>query len=489
MVSSSVLGGLTSVFATIYGNGNLAISLGPLLLLLILAVLLYAPIRVPLTVLIFLSLALDATDEGPFNSVLAPIGALIVINLNKSLPISALAVPGFVLALVGLTMLHAHRVLRDVRIDTVGRVPAPPIFYVSLAVSFVAVLTLCFWGYLNGGSTQMAKIQVQTYVLVLFTAYLCAASFRDLRDYRTLGVLVLIAACAKSMYAIYVAHTITVGAQYSVDGELAVAVTHGESLLYATGFVMLVVGFAERPSKRSAFLALILLPLITGGMLANGRRIVWVEITVALILYWLVSRRSRLKRVAVHLLIASLPLFIGYVAAGWNSNAKIFGPIKTFRSVGDSEVDASTLYRDLENYNLLATLRQHPVVGSGFGHPFVEEVKLPDISFFKEYQYMPHNSLLGLWAFVGPFGFSGLMVAVTTGMFLAARSYQFATRSDERIAAFMVMGVLAVYLVHCWGDIGFSERKSLVLVGPALALAGQLATATGAWRTSRTRHS
>src|SRR6188768_1607066 len=76
-----VLGGLTSVFATIYGNGNLAISLGPLLLLLILAVLLYAPIRVPLTVLIFLSLALDATDEGPFNSVLAPIGALIVINL------------------------------------------------------------------------------------------------------------------------------------------------------------------------------------------------------------------------------------------------------------------------------------------------------------------------------------------------------------------------------------------------------------------------
>src|SRR5206468_8264485 len=113
--------------------------------------------------------------------------------------------------------------------------------------------------------------------------------------------------------------------------------------------------------------------------------------------YWIVSRRSKLKRLVVHALLAALPLIVGYVGAGWNSQSKVFAPVKVFRSVSDSDVDASTLYRDLENYNLLATMRANPFVGTGFGHPFAEIVTLPDISFFKEYRYMPHNSVIGLW--------------------------------------------------------------------------------------------
>ena len=46
----------------------------------------------------------------------------------------------------------------------------------------------------------------------------------------------------------------------------------------------------------------------------------------------------------------------------------------------------------------------------------------------------------------------------------------------------MVIGMMIIYLVHCWGDIGFSERRTYILVGPALAMAGQLALSTGAWR-------
>ena len=127
------------------------------------------------------------------------------------------------------------------------------------------------------------------------------------------------------------------------------------------------------------------------------------------------------------------------------------------------------------------------MIGTGFGHPFNEVVTLPDISFFKEYRYMPHNSVIGLWAFCGPFGFTGLVLALVVAVYLAARSYQVARSADERTAAFMVIGVVVIYLMHCWGDIGFSERRSIFLVGPALAMAGQLAVSTGAWRVRAVR--
>src|SRR6202035_3033720 len=105
---------------------------------------------------------------------------------------------------------------------------------------------------------------------------------------------------------------------------------------------------------------------------------------------------------------------------------------RLFHSVEDANVDSSTLFREIENYNLLYTLRQNPFLGTGFGRPFVEAAQNYDISFFKEYHFLPHNSVLGLWAFAGVFGFTGLSVALVVGVFLSARSYYWARSPDDR---------------------------------------------------------
>jgi O-antigen ligase len=350
-----------------------------------------------------------------------------------------------------------------------------------MAMSLLAVLALCAWGFKQGGDLQMAKIQVQTFVLALVLAYLCAISFRGARDHRLVGVLILWAACIKAVYAVCVYATVPPGSFETTDGRLAYVTSHGDSMLFAYGTVVLIVALAEQPSRRNAVLAVFLLPLLVAAMQVNNRRLVWVELAAAVLTYWMVSRRSKVKRVAVRAVLVAVPLILVYVAAGWNSHSRVFAPVKLFRSVSDSDVDASTLYRDLENYNLLATMRENPWLGLGFGHPFAEPVKLPDISFFKEYRYMPHNSLLGLWAFCGPLGFTGLWGAVVVGVFLAARSYTHARAPDERVAAFMTLAVVVIFFVHCWGDIGFSERRGIYLLGPALAIAGQMALSTGAW--------
>src|SRR5262249_5594540 len=131
----------------------------------------------------------------------------------------------------------------------------------------------------------------------------------------------------------------------------------------------------------------------------------------------------------------------------------------------------------------IATLRINPFFGTGFGHEFAEPVSTDNVSLaFQEFRYLPHNSVLGLWSFTGVFGFTALFLPLVVGLFFGARSSRWARRAGERTAALAAVAAIVAYVIHCWGDIGFSERLSIWLVAPALAVAGQLATTTGAWR-------
>src|SRR5262249_15092395 len=99
-------------------------------------------------------------------------------------------------------------------------------------------------------------------------------------------------------------------------------------------------------------------------------------------------------------------------------------------------------------------------------------------SFFREWNYMPHNSMLGLWCFTGWIGFSMLWTGLIVGILYAARGYNFG-RPEQRVVALTALSFIAIYLVQCWGDLGFSERHSIFLIGPALGAAGQIALASG----------
>jgi hypothetical protein len=475
-------GSVLTVAATVLGNGNVIVAVAPIMLASVGALVWILPLRFPLFALILLGLTIDSTGEGPWNSPLSEVGMLLHVNLAKSLPGVPVPFPGTILALGVLLLVHVHRVLSGSTTDSAARKLPAKVMLRAMGVSALTVIALVLLGFKNHGDMKMAKIQVQAFLVILLVGYLCASSFRGVRDYRIVGAIVIVSACIKAAIAVYVMQVIK-------PTHEEFATSHGDSLLFACAMVLLIVKLAEQPIRRNLLACVLLLPPITAGMVANDRRLVWVQVLLALAAFWMMSRRTRFKQFIIRCFLLALPLIAAYVAAGWNSQSELFSPVRTLRSVGDSEVDSSTMYRDLENFNLLATLRLNIVLGSGFGHPFLEEVKLPDISFFEEYRYMPHNAVLGLWAFCGPFGFTGLTTALTVAMFLAARSYRAAQLPDERVAAFMVIGTIIIYMIHCWGDIGFSERRTFLLVGPSLAIAGQLAMSTGAWRLRPRAHS
>jgi O-antigen ligase len=194
------------------------------------------------------------------------------------------------------------------------------------------------------------------------------------------------------------------------------------------------------------------------------------------------TRWSPAKRSALRGALATSPLLLAYAAVGWSSSAALFQPVHTLRSVVDSKADPSTLWRDLENYNLFFTLRHNPVLGTGYGHGYDEIIGLPDVSSsYALYRFLPHNSILGLWAYGGLVGFTALWAMIVVGLFLAARAYRHAVSVDDRTAALAAVSSIVVYLVYCYGDLGLGTWASVFIVAPAFAIASKLAVSTGAW--------
>jgi O-antigen ligase len=188
------------------------------------------------------------------------------------------------------------------------------------------------------------------------------------------------------------------------------------------------------------------------------------------------------KRSFTRLAITLAPIALLYGAAGWSSQAALFKPVKTFRSVVDPQQDSSTYFRHVENWNLAVGMGDAPILGRGFGHEFTEYWHNADIlSIFPQYRAEPHNQVLGILLFGGWFGFVGFLAPLVLALFLAARSYRFARDPEDRAAALCCHATIVIALMQVQGDLGSYATQYKVLVALALVLAGKLAVATGAW--------
>jgi hypothetical protein len=473
-----------TVVMTLVGDGQIVVAIAPLALLAGVWIIWTAPLRNTLFVLLFAGLSLDRPTDtnGQWHSPFVSLGALLMDNLNKTVPVEAMKISLLVL-LIGLLLVIVlvRRSSGDSASEFNSIRPARPLLS-AVVRSAAAALVMCGYGLARGGDAQMCKIQLQVFLPLLAMAYLFAISLRGVRDYKTLQNLIIAAACVKAVEALWIRLTLPI-AFGDGRGEQSYATCHGDSMLFSCAFTIIAASFFERPRGWRVRWAALALLIIMGGTWANDRRLAWVQMAMSVGLLVAMNWRGRVVRRTARVALCFAPLFLVYVAAGWNSESKVFAPVHTIRSVVDGDSNRSTWYRDAENYDLIATFGANPLMGTGFGHPFEQPLVLDSLPGFKEWQYLPHNSILGLWAFVGAVGFTGIWSVFGIGLMLAARSYSRLTSPDLRVAASLAMGSLVAYTIHCWGDIGFTEAKSIFLVGAGLALAGQLAASSRAWPT------
>ncbi len=479
--------GLATTAAVVVSNGSLAVALTPCLVALMVWAIWVLPLRVPLLTLLALSWTLEIPGDAFAGNVvqtpLRAIGAVLFAKLNGVVPVEALVFSGFDMLLLLFALVIIYRHATRSRIDPVGWVDAPRTIRQLAVLSLLAVAWMMFFGLARGGSFRFSLWQVTKHLYLPLVYLLMAEALRGPVDAMAVGRIVLGVGVFRSAEAMILRQMFP--STWSFPG----ATTHHDSVLFATCVAILLAMILERPTRRSLKICALLLPIYLGGMIANNRRLVWTELAMVAAFFFLITPLRRVKRFFVRALVISLLPLLVYTAAGWNSKGgRLFGPVRTFRSLFDSNIDASTRWRDWENYDLVFTYSQSPLFGSGFGHPFVEAIKLPDIT--KDYElepYIPHNSVLGLWAFGGLVGFTLLWAVYPVGMFFTVRAYRWSRTPTERITALGAAAVQICYLMQGYGDLGFGTWGPVFTVATAYALVGKICVANGAWPAAATR--
>ena len=477
------------------GDSTLAIVLTFVVFILLLYAMARVPLRHTMFTLTFFVLALpnpaegQATDWPPPFSVL---GAILLNHLNtvdRSISLlSPLAFSGLDLIMVALFVIIIVRKSSGSKLDA-GRVPTPK---PMIRLAQLAIATALFtWvsGLVRGGDFGKSLWQVSCVAYLPMIFLLFQASYRGPKDHGTLLRILLIAAAYKCCLAVYIVYGIG-GPLDPVTGSTRppYGTSHNDSMLFATAFVVVLAAFVEGANRRIKWLALLFLPVLIIGTSANNRRLAWVQVGLVFLTVYLVSRETPLKRKLRRALFILAPVFAIYAMLGWESQyGSTFKPVRLIRSVIDAKSDGSSQWREFENVNIIATFRNNTTFGMGFGHPFEEVIVLPTVDYPLE-RYTPHNSLLGIWCYGGVVGFAGLSLLWMGGVYFAMRSYYESKEPGERIAALTSFGVVLVYLLQAWGDLGLGSITGVFLMGNALTVASKLAAANGQWTTKGNRN-
>jgi hypothetical protein len=468
-----------AAIAALVDNGALGWLLAPICLLLAWFAIARAPLKHTMLTLMFFALVLENPSENPGNNQwqtpFSQIGALMLSHLKT-------VVGGWMFFSGMDLMLVAATVVALLRRKQRGGIGTPtPMLRLAL-LTYATIVFTYMLGKWRGGDGTFAVWQIDRVMYLPTIFLLCQAAFTGPKDYLAVGKVALAASGWRAAQAIYVRAVVPSDIDpLTGESTMPYATTHNDSMLFALGAVILLALLLERAGKKAKRLTLLLLPLLLGGMLANNRRLVWVEIILVFATVYLMTETSPFKRKLNRAILFALPLVGAYVAAGWfSAGTGIFKPVHMIRSAVDSSADTSTAWRDLENFNLVFTLRNFPLMGVGYGHEFWEMWPMPPVEYSLE-RYVPHNSILGILCYGGMLGWMGITSLWVGGIYFGIRAYHFCKEPLEKAAALASFGSILIYYLQCFGDMGLGSWTGVYIVAPSMAIACKLAVKNGAW--------
>src|SRR5262249_8152147 len=365
---------LLTVAAIRVSDGNIALALVPSLAAMVLLAFWLLPLRVPMLVLLVMAWAIEAPgDVFADDKVRTPwkrVGEVLWGKLNEVIPVPSLVFTGFDIVALLLFGVVAYRQLHRSTIDrTEEWVDTPGPLATFLWLSLATVVWMGLYGLARGGTFRFILWQSIRWLYLPIVFALMRQALRGPVDIRTVGKLILGVGLFRAVEAIVLRF------MFPSTEVLPHATTHADSVLFATCVCILLAMVLEMPGKRTLKLCIFLLPFYLWAMKANNRRLVFAEVILCATAIWFMTPWRPLKRTVARLMVAGgVPLMV-YIPVGWSSDAAIFAPVKKVRSLTDSNVNTSTLWRELENYDLVHTYAQRPLLGSGFGHPYEEPIK------------------------------------------------------------------------------------------------------------------
>ncbi|MGA2447914.1 MAG: O-antigen ligase family protein [Polyangiaceae bacterium] len=351
----------------------------------------------------------------------------------------------------------------------------------------VSMGTLTLWGIyggLKGGTWFQIRFQLHTMMMVLISALMQMNLLRTPKHFYMVGKTIVYAALFRfvMMFVFYV--TIL----RSLTVPLDTVTEHADSILFVTCFVIVLANALHERTRRASWRGGVVAVMMLWCIQTNNRRLAWVGLIGSLLIMYFQSQIGPLRRKINRVLIRIGPVVALYVAIGMSNPVGIFKPVASLVSVNDPN-NPSTQSRILENIGLIVTLQTNPLFGTGFGQQYIEISTAFSVgdAIFPEYRYVPHNSVLGLLAFSGAFGFTGIWMVFAVTAFLNARAYAFATKPLIQTIAMTSVCEVIVHTNQMWGDLGSIATPGMVVISTAMAAASRMPVLTGAWPVGKRR--
>jgi O-antigen ligase len=348
-----------------------------------------------------------------------------------------------------------------------------------VSVFTLFIVTGLAWGLARGGDVNIALWEVRPILYLPLMFVLTANLMRTPAHVNR--VIWLAMAGLFDVALIGIASAIS--SPEPINGRLQWVIEHGTAVRLNTLFVFMVAAFVYRASraKRIALPLMAVFALYTYAIAQRRAAMLALALALGLFLILLAQQNPRLFwRIAPPAALLALL----YLGAFWNSTGTLGLPARAIRSAlmfssGNLQEDASTFYRLIENMNISYTLRQSPLTGVGFGHPFHIIAPMPDISYFEWWQYITHNSIAWIWMETGVFGFLAMIfligAAIVRGVRVARALPESPLPGRRDLNAIAITAVLYVvmHFLYAYVDMAW-DIQSMIYLGLMIGLINSL---------------
>jgi hypothetical protein len=426
-----------------------------------------SPPHISARILLLLALVLESPDDRPGNGYwvppFRPLNVIFYAGLKYWTGITPLSFNLF-------SLLCLLLFLRARKIKPRGFVRPLPEALQMLKVFLITLFVYEVYGLLRGGQGQPSYWQIIQLVSLPICALAFLYSVRGPRDFRALGTVVVVAAVTKGLLVAWVYEVVC----RPMNIKPFYATTHSDSVTFGIAILILASNLFEHRDKKSFWRFALIVPFIVIAIVMNNRRLAFVGVGAGVFTTFAIMKPSAFKKKLTRWALILAPFFAAYVKIGGESTNPLFAPAALINSV-TNQTDTSSLTRDIENYNLTVTLRQHTILGPGFGFEYIEQVRAEDISQgFSLYKFIAHNSVLWLWSVVGLVGFTILWMVYAMQAFFASRGYRAGRTPVERAAGLVTLAATITEMSMDWGDMGLHSYTNLTMCGVCYAVAVKL---------------
>lgn len=333
-------------------------------------------------------------------------------------------------------------------------------------------------GLSSGGDGRIIVLEVRPF-WYLFINYLLAYNLVSEKRH-VLGLLwiTVVGTFIKALQGVYIVLG-PLGGHISGQNEI---MAHEQSFFFVLVLLLILLCMWLDRLRWLLWVALMSTPFLIVALLANNRRADYAAFLIGAVCAWafaLVVQPQRRASLIVGMCFTFM--FLGaYVLIFQHVSGAVGAPANAIVSIlhpsaADIRDQSSNMYRYIEDFDLMFTEKQSPLLGYGFGRPFMQPIVLPNIiSLDPYYLYIPHNTVLWVWMRLGPLGFGALFYLLGSFVVRSGIIARTIRDRDLQLVAIFAVAVVMIEIPLAYGDYQLFFYRNIFYLGLLMGLLARL---------------